>query len=335
MSLALSDEQLALRDTLRRLLSRESPDLALWTRLCEVGVAGFGIDERYGGHGRGLTEAGITLGELGRTLTPCPLLGSAVLAAQAIQHGANEEARARLLPGIAAGTTIAALAWVGADGRWDPTSTACVATESTVDGQAHYVLDGTAADVLIVAAHTDDGLGLFELDPGAAEITPTPGMDLTRSYATLRFDKAPARRIGDAALAEVRDVACAVLAAEQVGVARRCLELTVEYTMSRVQFGRPIGGFQALKHRMADLYVLVETAESAAMAALRSPDPLAVAVAKTHCSQALTTVAGEMIQLHGGIAITWEHDAHRYFKRAHGSAQLFGSPREHLARISG
>jgi alkylation response protein AidB-like acyl-CoA dehydrogenase len=121
------------------------------------------------------------------------------------------------------------------------------------------------------------------------------------------------------------------LSAEQVGAAARCLELTVEHTKTRVQFGRPIGGFQALKHRMADLHVLVETARSASAAAV---DPISAAVAKVHCSEALCRVAAEMIQLHGGIAITWEHDAHLYFKRAHGSAHLFGSPAGHVARLS-
>jgi alkylation response protein AidB-like acyl-CoA dehydrogenase len=344
------DELLALRDAVRQLLSRESGpaavraaaasadgfDRSLWTRLCtEIGVAGLSIPERYGGAGAGLAETGVVLGELGRTLTPCPLLGSAVLAAWAVLSSGHEDACRRLLPGIADGSTVAALAWVGADGRWDPGSAACAATPKsaadwTVTGDAHYVLDGAAADVLLVAAHTDDELGLFEVDAAQVSREHVPTMDLTRRLATVRLSGALGRRIGSAApLTEVRDVACAMLAAEQVGTARRCLELTVEYTGTRVQFGRAIGSFQALKHRMADLHVLVETAESAAQAAM----DLAPGVAKVYCSEALCAVAAEMIQLHGGIAITWEHDAHLYFKRAHGSAQLFGSPREHITRL--
>jgi alkylation response protein AidB-like acyl-CoA dehydrogenase len=361
MRLAMTEEQLALRETVRLLLSRESGsaavrsaaasrdgfDRALWARLCaEVGVAGLAVPESCGGLGAGLAEVHVVLAELGRALTPCPMLGSAVLAAQAILASGDEQAGRRLLPGIAAGTTIAALAWVGPDGHWDPGTAACsAAPTSTVDwvltGEARHVLDGAAAEVLIVVARTGAGLALFEVDPVGPGVhrTRVPAMDLTRNLATVRLSGAPGRRLGSGdGLGHVRDVACAALAAEQVGTARRCLELTVDYTGTRVQFGRPVGGFQALKHRMADMHVLVETAESAALAAaVADPDelPLAAAVAKVHCSEALCAVAAEMIQLHGGIAITWEHDAHLYFKRAHGSAQLFGQPREHVARITG
>lgn len=348
----LTAEQQELRDTVRRLLARSSDprtamtsqdgfDRTLWMRLCtEVGVAGLTIPEEYGGLGATLAETAIVLGELGRTLTPSPLLGSAVLAAQAILASDDPDACRRLLPGIAAGTTIAALAWAGADGRWSPDATAVSIVDGRLLGEAHYVLDGTVAEVLLVVVRDGDGLGLFEVDPGATERRHTPSMDPTRRLATVRLSGADGRRIGSGdfreALARVRDVACVALCAEQVGAAQRCLELTVEHTRTRVQFGRPIGSFQALKHRMADLHVLVETAESAALAALSADDlPLAAAVAKIHCSEAFHRVAAEMIQLHGGIAITWEHDAQLYLKRAHGSAQLFGIPREHLARASG
>ena len=163
-------------------------------------------------------------------------------------------------------------------------------------------------------------------------------MDPTRRLATVSVT-GTGRFLGAPDLARVRDVACAALCAESAGAAARCLELTVDYTKQRTQFGRPIGSFQALKHRMADMHVLVETAESAALAAatavVTGDDlPSAAATAKVWCAEAFATVAGEMIQLHGGIAITWEHDAHLYFKRAHGNAQLFGSPREHVARLA-
>jgi alkylation response protein AidB-like acyl-CoA dehydrogenase len=350
-----TEERLALRDTLRRSLSRASSgaavraaaataagfDEALWQRLCtEVGVAAITIPDDYGGLGGDLADAAIVLGELGRALTPGPFLGSAVLAARAILTCGDDEARARLLPGIAAGTTIAALAWAGRHGRWDPREAAVRSTmDGVLAGTAHYVLDGTAAGVLIVVADSPDGLALFEVDPAHHGVrrAHTPTMDPTRRLATVALSGVPGRRIGSAdGLALVRDVACAALAAEQAGAARRCLELTVEYTRSRVQFGRPIGSFQALKHRMADMHVLVETAESAALAAVTAGGddlPTAAAVAQAYCSEALCSVAAEMIQLHGGIAITWEHDAHLYFKRAHGSAQLFGQPGEHVARL--
>jgi len=155
-------------------------------------------------------------------------------------------------------------------------------------------------------------------------------MDATRRLATVHLAGASRTRLGPWS-PQVRDIAIAALCAEQVGAAARALELTVEYTKTRVQFGKPIGSFQALKHRMADLHVLVETARSAAGAV---HDEVSAAVAKVYCSEAFFTVASEMIQLHGGIAITWEHDAHLYFKRAHGSGQLFGSPQVHLARLA-
>jgi alkylation response protein AidB-like acyl-CoA dehydrogenase len=344
----LSVEQRELRDSVRRLVARESDtrkamaseegfDRALWTRLCtEVGVAGLSVPEEYGGLGASLAETAVVLGELGRALTPSPLLGSGVLAAQALLASRDTEACRRLLPKIAAGTSIAALAWVDAGGRWDPAAAAVSFVDDRLTGTAHCVLDGDVADVLLVVARTPDGIGLFEVDPGVARRNHVSTMDPTRRLATVTLDAVPGRRLGAGfRLDRVRDLALVALSAEQVGAARRCLELTVEYTKARVQFGRPIGSFQALKHRMADLHVLVETAESAAADSLTAEDlPSAAAVAKIHCSEAFQAVAGQMIQLHGGIAITWEHDAQLYFKRAHGSAQLFGQPREHLARLA-
>jgi alkylation response protein AidB-like acyl-CoA dehydrogenase len=213
------------------------------------------------------------------------------------------------------------------------------------------VLDGDTADVLLTAARTPDGVALFEVDPRQSGVTrcAVTGMDTTRRLSVVRLDEAAGRLVGaDAgglALARARDLACIALSAEQVGAAQRALDLTVAYTKVRVQFGRPIGSFQALQHRMADLHVLVDSARSlsyAAASAAAAPavadgtaDPgLLAAAAKAYCSEALTRVAGQMIQLHGAIGITWEHDAHRYLKRAHGSAQLFGRPAEHVARIA-
>jgi alkylation response protein AidB-like acyl-CoA dehydrogenase len=330
-------EQVALRDAVRTLLARTPPEEA-WPRLCsEIGVAGLAVPTEYGGAGAGLPELCVVMEELGRTLADTPMLGSAVLATTALLTSGDAEACGRLLPGIAEGTTTAALVWAGSDGRWEPDSPACVERGGGLSGEAHYVLDGATADVLLVAARTADGVGLFEVEPAHVVRAAATTMDLTRPLATVTLDAAPGRRIGTADLSHVRDVALVALAAEQAGAAARCLELTVEYTKQRVQFGRPIAAFQALAHRMADLHVAVETARSASWAAARArPDelPLLAGVAKTHCSEAFCTVAGEMIQLHGGIAITWEHDAHRYFKRAHGSAQLFGQPHEHVRRLA-
>ena len=338
----------ALRDVLRALLARHcdsaavraaaaSPagyDTSLWTRLCgEVGVAGLAIPEKYGGAGAGLAETLVVLEELGRVLAPTPMLGSAVVAAQALLLAGDTGAGERLLPGIAAGETVAALAWTGQAGDWSADEVAFRATEAGVlDGEAHYVLDGDRADVLLAVAHSPGGIRLYEVD--AADRVATPALDVTRRLARIALHGVRGRLVGDRfPLDRLRDIACVALAAEQVGAAARALDLTVEHTRTRVQFGRPIGGFQALQHRLADLHVLVESARSTCYAAADAgPEP--AAVAKVHCSETLQQVAAEMVQMHGGIGITWEHDAHLYFKRAHGDAYLFGSPQAHLARLA-
>jgi alkylation response protein AidB-like acyl-CoA dehydrogenase len=297
-----TDEQEALRAVVRKLLERDADP---WPTLCDqIGVAGLGIPEAFGGFGAGITELQIVSEELGRALADVPFLGS-VLAAQAVVEFGDDESRTRLLPRFTAGEP-GALIW-----------------ESLIDGRADYVVDGDTAAILLAAAET----GLYEVN--SARRSRTPAMDETRHLATVEFSSADARRIGPPpALSRIRDIACAVLAAEQAGAAARALEITVEYCKQRHQFGRPIGGFQAIKHRLADLYVLVETARSAAYAAPESAR--SAAVAKAYCSEAFSVVAAEMIQLHGGIAITWEHPAHRFFKRAHGSGHLFGQPHEYL-----
>jgi alkylation response protein AidB-like acyl-CoA dehydrogenase len=276
-----------------------------------------------------------------------------VLAARVLLASGDQAACQRLLPAVADGSAIAALAWTAATGRWDPGEVACHAAATApgwvVHGEAHHVLDGDAADVLLVAARAPDGTALFEVDPGQGGVSreAVTTMDSTRRLAVVRLDGATGQRIGGpsdgaarAALMRARDLACIALSAEQAGAASQALDLTVAYTKIRVQFGRAIGGFQALQHRMADLHVLVQSARSLSYAAARAaadqaPDTgLRAAAAKVCCSETLQRVAAEMIQLHGAIGVTWEHDAHRYLKRAHGAAQLSGRPSEHAARIA-
>lgn len=343
----ISEEQQELVSAVRGLLAKRDAragirqamdtdlgyDPQLWAQLCEqVGVAALAIPEEYGGFGAGLPESLLVVGELGRTLADVPMLGSAVLGAQAVLLSGDSEACERLLPGIAEGSRTLAVCWAGAAG-WDEFGVA--ADGETLHGTAHYVLDGTIADTLIVL--TDSGL--FEVDPSAAgvERRRMAAMDPSRALSEITFTGAAARRLGAGdptpIVDRLRQIAWAALAAEQVGAAEYCLEATVEYTKSRVQFGRVIGSFQALKHRMADMYVLAESAKSTALTAaiaLAEESPSAaedVWVARRQCTEAFSTIAAETIQLHGGIAITWEHDAHLYFKRAHGDAQLFGTPR--------
>ena len=318
MEFALSEEQEELAATVRALLAKradsrvERYDEALWSTLCEqIGVAALAVPEQYDGFGASVFETALVLEELGRALAPSPLLSSLV-ATEVLLAAADEDARARLLPRIAAGEVAAF-----ADG----------------DGP---VLDGDLATILLVA--TDEGLYEIASPTG----TWVPSMDQTIRLATVSADRDAATRIGDGPAARERArlvgaVGCAALAA---GLSARALDMTVAYSQERVQFGRPIGSFQALKHRMADMLVLAEMSRSAAWAAAYALATGAddaeelVHVAKSYCCEAASTIAGETIQLHGGIAITWEHDAHLVFKRAHALGQLFGTPREHRAAVA-
>lgn len=355
----MTAEQEALRMSVRGVLSRHTADRSttertestagddteLWQALCgQIGVAGLAVPERFGGLGAGLGEAHVVLDELGRTLAPAPMLGCAVLAGQALLHSGDEAACRRILPELVGGERLAALAWTDQQGDWDPHRPAFTATNGgRLTGEAHYVLDAPLADVLLVAASTPAGVRLFEVDPHAVGVRrrPVTTVDLTRRLGVVVLDGAPGRQLGEVnPLERVRDIACVALSAEQVGAATQAVELTVAYALSRVQFGRPIGAFQAIAHRLADLHVVVESARSLSYAAVSSLDSdapdahLLAAGAAVHCAEALEQAAAQMIQLHGGIGITWEHDAHRYFKRAHGAAHLFGHPRAHLARLA-
>ncbi|AJF68882.1 acyl-CoA dehydrogenase family protein [Streptomyces vietnamensis] len=346
-----TEEQEELRSAVRAVLGRH-PGEAAWRPLTEqIGVAGLAVPEEYGGAGYGAGEVHVVLEELGRELSPVPYLGSAVLVTQALLASGDGEACARLLPDLASGAVVGALAWAEA-GSWDPSAVRAEATAGPggtwrITGTKEHVLDGATAGVLLVAARSGAGVSLFEVPVDGAGVGrgATVTMDSTRAQARVVLTEAEGRLLGaegagDRVLAHVLDLACAALAAEQVGAAARCLEVTLAYARERVQFGRAIGSFQAVKHRLADAYVLVESARSAALGAsfaAAADDPeltRLAAAAKSACSEAFSAVAGEMIQLHGGIGITWEHDAHRYFKRAHGSAQLFGPPAWHRARLA-
>ena len=331
----LSEEHRALRDAVRGLLAGyparaaiEQPagyDPGLWQRLCkEIGVAGLAIPEAYGGAGATLLESHVVLAEWGRQLTPGPMLGS-VLATQALLRAGDDE----LLPALCAGDRIAALAWQGE-----------FATAGTgrVSGVAHQVMDAETADVLLIA--TGDTLSEVATNAPGVTVEPADVLDGTRRLATIRLDGAPGRRVGGGRLGWLRDLACVALSAEQIGAASRAFELTHEYVQQRVQFGRPIGSFQVLQHRLAEAYLRLEAATTAswtAAEALVAGDPEAgtlAAMAKVHCSESLAAIAGEMLQMHGGLAITWEHDAHLYLRRAYADAQLFGAPAEHLDRLA-
>lgn len=332
--------------TRRALQSDDRFDADLWRLLCEeIGIAGMAIPEEFGGAGFTLREAQLVLEEIGYSLAPSPYLGSVAIAAQAILATGDDDAAARLLPGIAEGSSSAALAWADQSGRFAPDQVDVQATlgaDWTLTGSAGFVLDGATADVLLVIARTPDGSRLFEVrDPAAVVREDVPTMDLTLRLVTLRFESTSARPLGvadPAVLETVRALALAAIGAVQAGTAARGLDMTVEYAKQRMQFGRQIGSFQAVKHRLADMHVQAEIARTASRAAADALATGAVdrfelaAIAKATCSDALELVAAETIQLHGGIAITWEHDAHLIFKRAHALGQLFGTAGEQRER---
>ncbi|OBJ12758.1 acyl-CoA dehydrogenase [Mycobacterium colombiense] len=308
----MSEERELLRETVAALVAKHAGpaavraamesdrgyDDSLWRLLCEqVGAAALVIPEELGGAGGELADAAAVLQELGRALVPSPLLGT-TLAELALLSAAEPDAAT--LETLAEGTSIGALVL-----------------------DADYVVNGDVADVVLAV---EDGKVSRWTRFGAE---PVSTMDPTRRLARLTAQETES--IGtDPGLA---DTAAVLLAAEQIGAAERCLELTVEYAKDRVQFGRPIGSFQALKHRMADLYVTVAAAKTVVADACDDPTPTNAAAARLAATEALNTVAAEGIQLHGGIAITWEHDMHLYFKRAHGSAHLLASSQELLRRL--
>ncbi len=307
----MSAERQLLRDTARSLVTKradpaavrtamESPhgyDENLWKVLCEqVGAAALLVPEELGGAGGELADAAVVVEELGRGLVPTPLMGTLWAELALLEAGYEGE----LLESLAAGESIGAVAF-------DP----------------RYVVNGDIADVVL----TLDGDEVHRAQSLAATARTT--LDPTRRLASVEVTTS--EPVGNAP--GLIDKAGLLLAAEQVGAAARALELTVEYTKTRVQFGRAIGSFQALKHRMADLYVLVEAARATVYQAISDLSPEAATVARIKASEALSAVSGDSIQLHGGIAITWEHDAHLYFKRAHGSALLLGMPRQLLPTL--
>ena len=371
VGLSLTEEQQELAAVVRQLLDKHAGpqqvrdavdpragaedgpgwDPALWALLCEqVGVAALAVPEEHDGYGAGLVEAVVVLEELGRTLAPVPALASLVLVEALLGRGdAPDPVVGALLGRLAAGE-VGTLVWAGpatappAAGagrpaepvRWDG---------ARLTGTVAPVLDAGHAEVLVVAAEGADGPVLVLVDPAAEGVTTTPttAVDLTLSLATVALDGAPGQVLGgdaSAALARARRSGTVAVAALQVGCAQRALDMLVRHTQDRHQFGRALASFQALKHRMADVLVRVEvmrstTWQAATAAAADGPQAdEAVAVAASVCGDGLALAASECVQLHGGIAITWEHDAQLVFKRAHALGQLFGTAHQHRAALA-
>jgi alkylation response protein AidB-like acyl-CoA dehydrogenase len=366
MILGVTAEQEDLRASVRRFLAARAPisavrelmdtadgmDAGVWRQAGEqLGLQGIAIPEEYGGAGFSFAEQAIVLEELGAALYGGPYLASAVLAAAALLASPDEDARKRYLPGIASGETIATLAFTEEDGSWEPDAIQLAATSSAdgwrLDGTKSFVLDGHSAHLILVIARSGDGLSLFAVpaDAGGLARTALPTLDQTRKLARLDFAAVPATLLGSAGdgaavLSRVLDVAAIAQAAEQLGGAQRALDMAVDYIKLRYQFGRPIGSFQAIKHRCADLLMEVESLRSAmqyaaaAVAEDSAEVPVVAALVKAYASDVYFHVTAENIQLHGGIGFTWEHDAHLYFKRAKASELFLGDAsyhREHLA----
>jgi len=344
-----------------------APDRDLWKALAdELGLQGIAIPESYGGAGFGIMEQAVVLEEMGRSLLVSPYLSTSVVATQALLRGDSESLRSAWLPKFASGDAVATLAYL--EGAADPLAQD-IKVGARKDGDAwlvsgskRFVVDGAHADLFIVPAKSSAGEDLLLAVPRDAPSVPRetpsvlretqcvvtealPVLDLTRPLATVRFIDAPGEVIASGArarrvLQETLAVACTAIACEQMGGAARALEITNEYAKTRQQFGAPIGSFQAIKFKLADMLLHLEAGRSAAYyaaasAAAEQEDALlSSSVAKAVCSDAYVAITGEAIQVHGGIAYTWEHDAHLYFKRARASLALFGDSDAHREQVA-
>jgi alkylation response protein AidB-like acyl-CoA dehydrogenase len=374
MRFAFSEEQEALRSAARDFLGEHSSsarvrqametelgyDPDVWRRIGqELGWTSVVVPAEYGGAGLTFVELVALMEQMGAALLCAPFVSSICLAANALLVGGNEAQKRAHLPALAAGETTGTVAYAGPSGRWDAAGSGAVATRAggdfVLNGTKSFVLDGHSADLLVVAARQADGarpeavsLFLVPGDAGGVERRRLPTMDQTRRQAevTLRNVRVPASALigqegsGGEVLRQTLDRAAVAVSAEQVGGAQRCLDMAVEYAKERVQFGRPIGSFQAIKHKCADMLLRVESARSAsyyagwAVAAEEDEVPALAALAKAYCSDAFFFCAAENIQIHGGVGFTWEYDAHLYFKRAKSTETLLGDPAYHRETVA-
>jgi len=370
VNFAFSEEQEAFRAELRRCFEEHAPtaavframesaegfDRALWKRLAgELGLPGVHLPEAYGGQGFGFLELGIVLQEAGRVLFPSPLFSTICLAANAILNAGSEAQKRALLPGIASGDTLATLALLEPGGDWDLESIR-LAVEmngggARLSGSKRFVTDAATADLIVVAARRagtpgPGGVGLFVVRrdaPGLA-VTPVEPLDATRKLAHVELTRVSAEPLGEpggagAALAKTLDQARVALACESAGGAQRCLDAAVAWAGQRVQFARPIGSFQAIQHKCAEVLLEVASAQSAAHFACWAAQqdenlPLAAATAKSFCDEAYLRASQENLHIHGGVGFTWEAEPHLYFKRAKATETLLGPPAFQRANIA-
>jgi alkylation response protein AidB-like acyl-CoA dehydrogenase len=364
MSFVFTPEQEELRASAKRFLEEKSSsavvrqlmetekgfDDATWKQMADLGWTGMAIPEAYGGIGFGFIELTVLLEEMGKRLLCAPFLSSVVLAANAILGAGTEDQKKALLPGIADGSVRAALAFTEPEGRWDADGITLEARKDgdgyTLNGTKMYVVDGATADLLVVAGRTGgsgtEGISFFTVDANAPGITRTAlsTLDMTRKQAKVEFSNVKASLLGGegqgwAPLNKTLDQIAVCLSVEMVGGSQQCLDMAVDYAKNRMQFGRPIGSFQAIKHKCADMLMEVESARSAAYyaawAAAEDNEelPVVASLAKAYCSDAYFHAAAENIQIHGGIGFTWEHDCHLYFRRAKSSELFLGDATYH------
>jgi len=373
MDFVFNEEQQELRATARSFLAENSGsaqvrqameselgfDAQVWKQLSELGWLSVTIPQEYDGLGLGYVELSALMEVMGESLLCSPFLSTIGLAANALLTAGSEAQKRAHLPGIAAGQTIATLAFSEANGHWNADAVEAIATPSgdgyTLRGAKHYVPDGLAANLLVIAARSEgsrgtEGISLFVLpsDTPGIERSPLPTMDQTRRQAAVVLHDvvAPASALlgpeggGWPALRKTLDLAAIALAAEQVGGAQRCLDLSVEYAKEREQFGRPIGSFQAIKHKCADMMVQVESARSAAYyagcVAAEDGDDLSLqaSLAKAYCSDAFFRCAGDALQIFGGVGFTWEYDIHLYLKRAKSTETFLGNAAYHRELVA-
>jgi alkylation response protein AidB-like acyl-CoA dehydrogenase len=357
VNFGLSDEQVLLKETIRRFLAEQCAtsrvraimegesghDEALWRDLAGLGIQGLVIPEAHGGSGQELLDLALAAEELGHAATPGPFLGAAMATVALIESG-DVAAQARWLPEIAAGRAVATLALGEDESEWDPARFKTRAGNGTLSGEKPLVPYAAVAGVLLVAAQDDHGPGLWLVERGApgVEITPLKGVDMTRRVDAVTFTKAPATKLaaGHAALDRARDAGLVLLAADAYGGARRCLDMTVEYALTREQFGQVIGAFQGVKHQLADLAAELEPALSLYWYAAHAFDRIRdqaerhAALAKAHLTDLYDHVMRGATELHGGIGFTWEFDLHLWFRRAMFDRSFLGEATYHRARAA-
>jgi alkylation response protein AidB-like acyl-CoA dehydrogenase len=351
MDFDFTDEQLELQREARRFLEQQCPTThvrefiedpagwsrALWKQMADLGWMGMPFDEEVGGVGMGYMELALLLGELGRAIAPVPFLSSVGICGMAIARCGSDEQLARLLPAVATGEKVVALAWADAPEGY-ALDAVTMAGGPFLSGSKQVVLDAPAADAFLVAARDGDAVRLFVVEEGF-EVRAQQGYDLTRTVGEVTFENAPVEPLpGDAARAW--RFAVVSTCAEMIGVAQAAVDISVAYAKEREQFGRPIGGFQAIKHKLAEMHTEVDAARATVMYACWAVDSdaadadTAVSVAKSFASDACAHAAGEAIQVHGGIGYTWEHDIHLYTRRVKSLEAFMGDASYHRERLA-